>query len=556
LSDRPDLSNNKDGDSNQCPGGPANRVTAQRLGTNIDGIAYWSEPYLVNFTKYFGEWKDVTADQLNEFNYPKQNVSTRAEFMMKGLPGGLYKVSYKGTGTVAFTGMGALEGSWNIVGDERRGNMRYTPSSDPEGRVWLHIYNGPFQTVSDIRIYLQEEDYGSKNRLRNLFLEKIAPFRFLRFMDTMNTNGTNVVNWADRNTPQHFSYMNSKGIAYEEIVEIANVTGKDIWVNIPHKASADWSRNFAKFLRDNLDFDRIAAIRKCQHIDEPFSVFVEYSNEVWNSGFAVNAWVTDEIAKNPTLYSQTYDNEFGPDWLTLYNKQWLALGKYVAGRITFHSDIMREEFATAGRSGVIQPVLAGWAVAPAVIDVGLKFIKNSLGRSPDTVISQIAIAPYFAPESDSHTTTLDAIFSNVKDVLQNNTTAYIRDTFAVSTKYKIPLAAYEGGQHITGDTNRNVKQLAQYDIRMSDAYKSYLKIWRQESGNGLFGHYSMAGGIFTADWGLQYGYWGAIESIRLDPAVCSKNLPVLASSASYVPLRGKHCPKWEALMTSIRENGF
>ena len=63
-------------------------------------------------------------------------------------------------------------------------------------------------------------------------------------------------------------------ISFKAHFSAANMLDKDLWVNVPHKASDDYVRNLAQLLKDNLEPDRV--------------VYVEYSNEVWNGIFDQN----------------------------------------------------------------------------------------------------------------------------------------------------------------------------------------------------------------------------------------------------------------------------
>ncbi len=61
------------------------------------------------------------------------------------------------------------------------------------------------------------------------------------------------------------------GVPLEVMVALANQIGADPWFNIPHFATDEFVREFAEFIRDNLDPE--------------LNVTIEYSNEVWNASF-------------------------------------------------------------------------------------------------------------------------------------------------------------------------------------------------------------------------------------------------------------------------------
>ena len=50
-----------------------------------------------------------------------------------------------------------------------------------------------------------------------------------------------------------FSRCGAKGVPLEEIVMLANLTRRNVWVNIPMGASDDYVKQFAAFLRSEAD---------------------------------------------------------------------------------------------------------------------------------------------------------------------------------------------------------------------------------------------------------------------------------------------------------------
>jgi hypothetical protein len=48
----------------------------------------------------------------------------------------------------------------------------------------------------------------------------------------------------------------------------------------------------------------------------------------------------------------------------------------------------------------------------------------------------------------------------------------------------------------------------------------------------------------------QYGYWGSIASVLIDPTMCGKNLPTLTGTEMPTAVHG-HCPKYQALAEQV-----
>jgi len=63
-----------------------------------------------------------------------------------------------------------------------------------------------------------------------------------------------------------------RGLPYEVIVELINITKSNVWINIPHNASIDYVKELSSYFKENLNKDS--------------KIFLELSNEVWNGGFA------------------------------------------------------------------------------------------------------------------------------------------------------------------------------------------------------------------------------------------------------------------------------
>lgn len=98
------------------------------------------------------------------------------------------------------------------------------------------------------------------------FLKAIEPYSFLRFMDFTATNNSEAVNWEMRVLPAENQGVEGRGCSWDWVKRIAKVTGKAIWINVPHMANDDYIHELAKFFSD-------------------VQCIVEHSNEVWNTMF-------------------------------------------------------------------------------------------------------------------------------------------------------------------------------------------------------------------------------------------------------------------------------
>jgi len=356
-------------------------------------------------------------------------------------------------------------------------------------------------------------------------------------MDWEATNGSTITEWADRVPPDRFG----AGIAYEDIAELVNTTGKDAWITVPEHASDAFVHQLAQLFAAKLDFARIGAARAAQNVTAPFELVVEYSNETWNTGFTAHDTLLAAANADPARYTGVYDGAYGPSWMTS-NTDLMKVGQYEADRLATIGMIFKQELGE--RAGAIKPVLSGWALGPGYSDAGLRFIAANYG-DPKDYVAYIAHAPYFGPDDDQ-TGALDTLFASANANIQAMHETFMQFA-ALGADYGIAIAGYEGGQGITGTANQSLKHLAQHDQRMYDAYTAYLALWKQDFGASLFCHFTLAGTPGIPENIYQYGYWGAILSIDEDPQACESGSVALTGTEAIADVV-HHCPKYRALV--------
>lgn len=108
-------------------------------------------------------------------------------------------------------------------------------------------------------------------------------------------------NWEDRPLPSYASVNRSvpgngwqgKGGSWEHAILLANLTKKDAWINIPVRATDDYIRNLANLFKYGSDGVNPYTTPQRNPIYPPLdgnlNIYVEYSNEVWNSIFSQKA---------------------------------------------------------------------------------------------------------------------------------------------------------------------------------------------------------------------------------------------------------------------------
>jgi len=506
------------------------------LGVNVSGDLPWSD--ITHLLAPFG----TPLAQRDAHGYPMAGVSGTSQTDIGFLlPSGTYKISYEGTGALAVAGIATVAGGWQAVGNEHRATLTITGTPGAFGHALiLNVTNTGTQSVTAIHIYAPGLDYDTAATFRPELLALLGRFRTMRFMDWENTNGSTLANWADRASPTEFG-RSPNGVAFEHIAELVNVTGKDAWLTIPEHATDDFIHQLAQLMAAKLDFARIASARQAQGIATPFELIVENSNETWNTGFTAYQTFLDAANANPQRYTGVYDGTYGPAFMTS-NASLMKVGQYEADRLVTIGTIFKQELGA--NASVVKPVLAGWALGAAYSDVGLRFIRANHGEPKDHV-AYVAQAPYFGPE-EAETGSLASLFASANANVQAMHATFL-DFAKLGTEYGISIAAYEGGQGLSGTTNQTIKHLAQHDQRMYDAYNAYFALWKQDLGKALFCHFTLAETPGIPDFVYQYGYWGSIISIDEDTHACAPDLPTLTGTEAIASVV-HHCPKYRALV--------
>jgi hypothetical protein len=531
-----------DGSSQDADAGPETSTVSSWLGTNVDvDLPYADVTYLM---KGF----DTAAAQLDANGYPVAGASGTSQTDLGFLlPSGTYNISFVGTGTLAVSGIGALMGSWQTVAGEQQSQVKITGTPGSFGQfLTLTVTNAPGQTVTGIHLYLPGIAYDPPVPFNPQFLATLAPFRAMRFMGWEATNNSKLTNWSDRPASSHFG-ASTFGAPYELMAELVNETGKDAWINVPELATPSFISQFATFMAANLDFTRIAAARKAAGFTTPFQLIVENSNETWNQGFSAYATFLAVATANPSRFTGTYAGTYGPSWMS-GNADLMKVGQVEADRLVTIGQAFTTAFQAVGHADAIAPVLSGWALGAVYSDVALSFVQANYG-APKSYVSYVALAPYFSTADDTTTGSLDTLFPALQANIMT-TDSVFKDFAKLGMQYGIPIAAYEGGQSLTGTTNEPIKHLAQFDTRMYATYGQYLAFWKQHFGPSLFMHFSLAGTPGQPENIYQYGFWGSLPGVGEDLTTCGKNLPMLMGTETVASVM-QYCPKYQALADQV-----
>ena len=119
-------------------------------------------------------------------------------------------------------------------------------------------------------------------------LSLLKPFGVLRTMDLQRTNGSPITCMGDYVPYSHWTWDVPGGPPIRALCEICNAANCALWFCVPHQVNDE-------------DQDDAFADEIERHLAPHLPVYVEYSNEIWNGGFAQSKWASDqaEICNTP-----------------------------------------------------------------------------------------------------------------------------------------------------------------------------------------------------------------------------------------------------------------
>jgi hypothetical protein len=487
------------------------------MGTNLAGIADWSTQYpFLNYVKNSRAW--ITRGTTVWDTEERRKLSLDADGWVKSLTGGSFTsvgtfipndeqgrrfvVLYEGEGTLEYNG---LEKD-NAASKPGREVVRAIPGQS----LYLGITKADPQRTGNylrnLRIIPEAyEKTASNQRFNPDFLKSLKGYKTLRFMDWMGTNNSQQKEWRDRPKPGDMAYA-ERGVPVEVMVDLANQMGIDPWFNMPHQATDDYVRNFARYVK--------------AHLNPKLKVYVEYSNETWNFQFGQ---ATYAVEQGKRTFTKTPGSDF--------DKQRLWFGRRTGQMLQIWDQVYGTE-----RSRVMG-VLAAQGANVYTASKSLEALTGSGKTLKDWGVDAVAIASYFGyylgnPENTSTITAwtqaadggLNQLFQELTQggLLKNSPPGgALQETATQTQAYSqfaksqgLQLLAYEGGQHLVvgvGGVENDAKITALFiaanrDRRMGDLYRNHLRQWQQHGG-GLFANFIDVAG--PSKWGS----WGIRESL-------------------------------------------
>lgn len=365
-------------------------ITNRSLAMNLNAVSDWSveqpfldvmktaRPWIGHLPGQWGGWGHDELAQggyLDAEGWPKSvpvELSAIATVILTDLPpeaggvAGRYMLRYQGQGDLSVGGRGTV-----VETAPGRVLFDFAPG---EGPVTLTIDRiDPADPIR--RITVVREDRAAlldQGQIFNPdFLARLRGVKMLRFMDWMATNAS-PLQTADQ-LPQASDYTWARvGVPMSVMTALANDLQADAWFCVPHQADDGLTAALAEGARDGLAPGRMA--------------WVEYSNEVWNWGFAQAHWA---------------DQQGKARWGEADKSVWV---QYYGRRAAEVADIWTSVFgdAAAGRLVRVITTQTGWkGLEESILTAPLSVAEG--GPMPASRFDAYAVTGYFGGNLGSET---------------------------------------------------------------------------------------------------------------------------------------------------------
>lgn len=413
---------------------------------------------------------------------------------------GTWKCSFQGQGVVAASTGGSVQNlQYDIMANLTTFDFVVTPASNG---LFLINFSNTRRTPSDpvnsgftnfkmLRPGYVEDSQLFHTPLLNIF--DSVNFSAIRFMVFTEANGTDpaypsVMEWSDRKLPTDASQVGIPtigkrvGACWEHVIDLANRTQTDAWINVPISASADYVTQLANLLKNTLD--------------PSLNIYVESSNEVWNTapGF------------EQSQYNQAQAAALGIGEQENHARRTAELATIFSS--VFGADMINDRVRVVLCSHL--PMLKWW------VEPMLQYI-NSNFTAPSNLIYAIGCQTYFsggAQIGESVNKILDDCHSSISNQIFDTgiNEAGRMQWIAKANAWNLPggFVSYEGGPDHGGGSTDNIANriLAERSERMCEEMRYNLDDAFIQLGGTLAMQFTL-----TSSYN-RYGCWGLTDDIN------------------------------------------
>jgi uncharacterized protein YjdB len=527
--------------SNQCTVQVITQPTSTKnnLGVNVgSALDYDTNRTFTDVMKTSRTWDDLTQNplptsSLDSNGWPLVDAGIVA-WAGIGQMNGTYALSFSGQATVtAKWGNATISNQSYNVATNVTTAMLVDEDTDPSNTALLLQFTNTQRTatsavgtgitnVSFMRPQVPgaSTPYPSTTVFTSQFLSALTSFSTLRMMDFTATNANVASEWSERTQPADASQAignpaapplniygwQGRGAAWEYAILMANTTGKDLWINVPERATDDYVTKLAELVQYGSDgvnpYTSLQSSPVWPPLAKGLHVYVEFSNEVWNTIFLQatdnhNAAISEVNAGGSPL---NFDNTTN-DWYWAWRR--------IAKRGIEISRIFRTVAGDANMMTRIRPVLMSqenYSDGPLLQQMTLLMdyyddpSEVSAPEAPNYIFYAAGGAGYYG---SSDLSSVDAIFATMGTAHPDG------NSFAVNMQQDadwtlatgLHRIAYEGGPDMptTGNSTKDANQAAAWaDARMTATVTAMQNTWSANAGE-LIVYYSLNGNY---QWGF------------------------------------------------------
>lgn len=536
------------------------------MGMNLAGIAdyqggfpfknlmWGARPWLTKNADGQGPFNTELAHKLplDEQGYPLEipfqpEGASQPQTVFTILPNttepGEYVVLYEGEGTLAAAMSSEVVSSTPgrlVLKLENREATGYEGIAITASTKGNHIRN-----IRILRLEDEKADLAA-NPFRQDFLEYCRQWHALRFMDWAATNNSYERGWPGRKKrgfytmvgsggdaigrhgapPNAFDLRFSGGVAIEVMIQLANMTRTDPWFCVPHRATDEYIREYARLVKATLD--------------PSLKVYLEYSNEVWNWQFQQAQWMLQNKYAGEAVTATGHnawkggtppaefpyeDGEVAREGGESHPERMAALN-----RRCFR--IWEEVFSGEDRKRLVRVI----GVQHSWFDTVQRTVNWVMANGGADAVSP---AGYFGPNDEIYkrweaagaSLTAEQVVADMMEAMDKDSGPWTRQIGALADQHKLQFLVYEGGQHIQPKGQAELPYLpalkaAQFHPGLAEVYRKNFAV-HAEAGCDLFMAFSSISkqGQRWGSWGHQEYYGQPASEIPKWGALVEANLP-------------------------------
>lgn len=452
--------------------------------------------------------------------------------------------------------------------------------SNGERPNWIQLWDlNTANPPTDIRVWLPDPADPTNRTLEGQLFHPYTLDRLrdrdwgvIRFKDWELVDASGVRDWIDRRLPGHLFMSGtlhprppvsghpggtSVGVAYEYMIMLANELGYDLWICPPH-LTAESVDQYQTKLAQLIAFGSDGVNPYTEPVANPvypplrrdLKVYLEYSNEIWSSGFsfAQGDWAQQQADALGISKPQFNARQFSALWETfeavLPPERVVRVAAVFTGLLAYTDPYIREFY---DNPALLQPELM------AVTTYWGNGIQHWVWNQPWFDRTRTWDDPYWT--RPTFETDLQRTLDQLETYLLTGTAAggsgpdaveligFGAHNAALAAEFDLPVIAYEGGPSIYVDmydpdsTGAIAVFMEGMNLhpRFAGIYRTALE---QSKALGLWSH-----AMFTdvGRWS-RWGQWGHLHYLGQDPATAPKWQLMLAWGAEHDALRNINDP--------------